>query len=124
MNDMTLVKKIAVAIFMMAPAMGCAMAETEKSSSTEYYQSFAGYNLPLKPVQKISKEEAEAAKTYCVAYFDGGRMVRLVKMLDGSVFFEHTYAYYRDGKLMRAEVKNRDGAIKMHEFDASGALKK
>jgi hypothetical protein len=105
-----------IAVLVMAPPRGDSMAEAGAGGYVEYFQSFAGYSLPLKPVHKISKEEAEASRTYCVGYFNDGKLVRLTRVLDGAKFFDHVYVYYPDGRLRHAEVTNRDGVVKTHDF--------
>ena len=104
------------------------MADPEKSFVAEYYRSFTGYDLPLHLVNKISKEEAESGSpntAYYIAYFDTDRrLVRVVKMLHGSISFEHKYSYYANGKLRRKEGTNASGTKAIQEFDETGKLKK
>lgn len=114
----------AIALAIAGPLMGCSMANSDDVNSIQYFRSFSGYSLPLNPIDHISKEVAESERSYCVAYLENGRLVRLVKFLDGSMFFDHHYAYHLNGKLMRAEVENRNGQVNVLEFDESGALKK
>lgn len=49
--------------------------------------------------RRITKEEADAfhaeGSVYLIAHFDpDGNLVRVVKMLKGSVFFDYEYTYY------------------------------
>jgi hypothetical protein len=106
---------------------GCVMTDSNKQSSVEYYRSFSGYDLPLRLIDKTTKEEAEANEkkaAYYVAHFDSDRkLVRVVKMFRGNVLFEDRYFYYPNGKLKRREGKNEIGVLIMQEFDETGKLK-
>ena len=58
---------------------------------------------------------------YLFGYFDAdGKLVRVVKMLRGSVFFDFEYAYHPNGKCKSARVTNAKGAVTMREYHESG----
>ncbi len=116
-------------LVMMAPIeiiLGHTMAE--ENYSVEYYRSFSGYSIPLRLVDKITREEAESKApdaAYYIGYFDVQRkLVKVVKMLNGETVFEDRYYYYPNGKLKRREGKNDYGITIDQEFDESGNLKK
>jgi len=49
---------------------------------TQYYSSWTGYNVPLKPQGPIKYEEAELLRAYCIGYLDqDGRLLRFEKWL-------------------------------------------
>jgi hypothetical protein len=86
----------------------------------EYYRGFAGYQfqLPLRLTGKIAKEEAEALAAtghpYYVGYYGpNGRLLKAVKMLGGTMNFEHAYLYSTKGRLMSAAIARADGTMKV-----------
>ena len=40
----------------------------DRAETVTYYGSFAGYDLPMKPIEEISKEEALSRDTYPIAW--------------------------------------------------------
>ncbi len=95
-----------------------------KHDPVEYFGSWDGYGLPLRLVDRISKEEADAraarGSAYLVGYFDvENRLVRDVKMLRGKVFFEHHYTYYPSGRLRHMTVTNTRGEVLRRDYRES-----
>jgi hypothetical protein len=98
------------------------MGQSHNDGNTEvYYGSFAGYNIPLKPIEKIDKREALSRNTYCVAFFNNkGQIIRFEKYLSGSLFFQHNYKYHDNGKIKENRIINADGVVKTNSFDRNG----
>lgn len=82
----------------MAVLEGVAMAVDE---DVEYYRTFyTNYKHPFGVRDKITKEESEQLETYIIAKKDKeGRVVSIIKMHKGEVFFHFEYTYYKNGKL-------------------------
>lgn len=86
-----------------------------------FYESFAGFNIPLKPIGEISKEEALSRNSYCIGYYnDKGNLYRFEKYLDGNLFFRHDYQYYDNGSIKESKTINAAGEVVTHIFDKSG----
>jgi hypothetical protein len=97
----------------------------EKHDPIEYYGGWGGYRHPIVLQHKITKAEADAVAAkgyaYVIGYFDAdGKLVRVVKMLRGEVFFEFVYAYYPSRKLRSATVTASDGRVTVLEYDTGG----
>ncbi len=64
----------------------------------EYYLGWTGYRHPIVLEHKLTKEEADALHAagivYLVAHYDqtGKKILRIVKIMRGAVFFEFVYA--------------------------------
>ena len=87
-----------------------------KHEPVEYYRRFAGYQLPLRLIEKIAKEEAEALTAAGQSYYVGhygpdGRLLKAVKMLRGEMDFEHAYIYSPKGRLMSVVIARADGTV-------------
>src|SRR5262245_10436059 len=90
----------------------------------EYYLGWGGYWHPVGLAHRISEEKADemhaSGLVYLVGYFDEmGRLVRVVKMLGGEVFFEYNYSYHDNGRLKSARVE-RGGRTTLLEYDERG----
>jgi YD repeat-containing protein len=90
----------------------------------EYYRGWGGYVHPIGLQHRITKEEADAyhveGSVYLIAYFDSaGNLVRVTKMLKGSVFFDYEYAYYPNDRLKSAKI-SRGGRVTLQEYDKRG----
>lgn len=91
--------------------------------SEKYFATFGGYALPLRPVQQLSRAEAEARETYVVARYEAsGRLVEMRKLSRGAVFFRHEYVYDDRGTLVRAIVTNQDGRSSVLERSRDGRM--
>ena len=88
----------------------------QKHEPVEYYRGFAGCHLPLRLVEKIAKEEAEALTAAGHSYYVGhygpnGRLLKAVNMLGGEMDFEHAYIYSPKGRLMSVVIARADGTV-------------
>jgi Family of unknown function (DUF6156) len=86
----------------------------------EYYRGWDGYRHPIRLSHKITREEADAlaavGSAYLIGYFDAeGRLVHVVKMLRGSVFFEYAYTYHANGKRKNATVTRSEDVTVLAE---------
>ena len=92
-----------------------------KNLATFYFGSFAGYNIPLKPIEKIEKKEALSRRTYCIGYYNNKNMiVKFEKYIDAALFFRHEYSYYPNGKIMKNKGIDADGNERIDFFDIKG----
>jgi hypothetical protein len=101
-----------------------ALKAHQKHDPIEYYAGWGGYRHPIVLEHKITKEQADAlaaeGSAYLIGYFDAnGKLLRVVKMLHGSVFFEYVYTYYHNGKRQSATVA-RNGRVTVLEYDRRG----
>jgi hypothetical protein len=101
---------------------GECMGQSYNSEITSaYYGSFGGYDIPLKPIEKIDKKEAFSRNTYCIAFFNNkGQIIRFEKYLNGRLFFQHNYKYHDNGKIKENEGIDIDGVIRINSFDLNG----
>lgn len=88
----------------------------QKHEPVEFYRGFAGCHLPLRLIEKIAKEEAEALTAAGHSYYVGhygpnGRLLKAVKMLRGEMEFEHAYIYSAKGRLMSVVIARADGTV-------------
>jgi hypothetical protein len=122
--DQTL-KKLLLPI-LVALIIGGILANADDTYSIEYYGSFAGYQLPLRLINKMTKQEAESRNAaYYIGYFDTDRrLMRVIKMLGGKRDFDQVYFYYPNGALKRVEGTNADGFSSVQEYDENGKLLK
>jgi hypothetical protein len=96
-----------------------------KHDPIEYYGGWGGYSHPITLDHKMTREEADAVaargNAYLIGHFDAdGKLIRVVKMLRGSVFFDFEYAYHPNGKRKRARVTDAKGGVTVREYDESG----
>ena len=85
-----------------------------------YYASFAGYNIPLKPIQEISEAEAKSMLSYCIGYYKDGELYRFEKYYQGKLFFRHEYSYYENGNIKENRGIGPDGVVKIITYDKKG----
>ncbi len=86
---------------------------------TRCFISYSGVNLPLNLVNPL--DSIANRNTYFRAYYDDqGRMVRCEKQVYNEVEMSHSYEYYPDGTLQRAEITDEDGETQVLNFDSSG----
>jgi hypothetical protein len=90
----------------------------------ECYRGWTSYRHPIYLENKITKEEADTiaagGSPYLIGYFDtDGKLLRVVKMLRGAVFFDFVYDYHPSGKVKRVEATNTRGEVTVRESDGS-----
>jgi hypothetical protein len=87
----------------------------------QYFLSYSGVKLPLKPVGELEPDQIENRNTYFRGYFDArDRLTTLQKMVYGELELEHRYTYHGNGALSRAEIVDIDGEVEVLEFDEQG----
>jgi Family of unknown function (DUF6156) len=116
---------VAIGVWLVAVTVRSALRAQQKHDPIEYHSGWGSYRHPIVLERKITKEEADAfaAKgyAYLIGYFDAdGRLVRVVKILRGEVFFDFVYAYYPNRKLRSATVTASDGKVTAMEYDTRG----
>lgn len=99
-------------------------AHAETHDAVEYYAGWSGYRHPIHLDHKITEAEAQAIAArgaYLIGYFDAeGRLIRVVKMLNDRVFFEHAYAYHPNGRLAQVRTVAVDGRVFSADYDERG----
>lgn len=107
-------------------AIGChaEMSDSKNYMSGEvYFSSFSGYSIPLKLVDKITRDEAIARDSYYVAiYDDEGKLLSVEKYFQGKLFFKHEYSYRDNGVLQESRVVNAEGQETTNFFDEKGKM--
>jgi Family of unknown function (DUF6156)/RHS Repeat len=96
--------------------------------AVEYYERWGGYDMPIRLINQITKEQAEAqaarGEAYMIGHFDPqGRLVRAVKMLRGAVFFDQQYSYDPRGRLVRITITDADGVTRSADYPEGVARK-
>lgn len=96
-----------------------------KHDPIEYYRGWGSYRHPIVLQGKITKEEAEAiaakGSVYLICNFDvEGRLVRVVKMLRGTIFFDFVYEYHANGKLRTVMSTDANGVETVWRYDERG----
>lgn len=103
---------------------GCTGHGPVGEPSTEAYcLDFAGHKLPLRPAQRVSKEEALQHREYCrVEYDTAGRLALFETIEDGQPVFRHDYRYHPNGALREIRQTRLGRPIRVDTFDESGTL--
>ena len=111
---------IATGALLAAASFGQRLREQRRPHEPiEYYERWGGYDMPIRLINRITKDEAEAARgnAYIIGYFDGqNRLTGAVKMLHGSVFFDQQYSYDPRGRLTRITTINPDGVTRVADY--------
>lgn len=72
-----------------------------------YYGSFAGYDLPLKLIEKIDKETALLRVSYYLGYYNiGGQLFRVDKYIHGKLGGKQEYTYHENGAVKESITTN------------------
>jgi hypothetical protein len=101
-----------------------ALKARQKHDPVEYYAGWGSYRHPIVLQHKITKEQADVLAAdgyaYLIGYFDAnGKLLRVVKMLRGAVFFEYAYTYHANGKLQSSTMTSNSG-VTVLDYDARG----
>jgi Family of unknown function (DUF6156) len=71
-----------------------------------YFSTWDGYDLPRRPVDPITPEEAKSRKAYIeVFYDDRGRISRITKYLGGNLEWSDSYEYDGNALVRRIGTK-------------------
>ena len=102
------------------------MAGNVKHSANHYdrcFLSYSGAGLPLNMVSEVSAVEVQNRNTFFGANYDeSGRLMRVHKLVYGSIELSHEYVYDCEGKLLQADVCNVDDESRRLFFDATGNI--
>jgi len=98
---------------LLSSAFSCSSVSSYPHGGPYYYKSFASYQLPHRPVNELSKEEAlELEKNgyaYYIAHFNNsGQIVSFEKIYKGKMEFKFMY-FYANGILVKGEKINAGG---------------
>jgi antitoxin component YwqK of YwqJK toxin-antitoxin module len=78
---------------------------------------------PIKPIQEISKTEAEKLSAYGIAHYDEqGRIVSYAKYLDGHEDWLCNYFYNSGSVFEHEECRAKDGTSIKRYFGPDGSL--
>jgi len=75
----------------------------------EYYRALSGVGNPARPIGRITEAQAKWSGSYCVAYYEKNRLVRVVQIANGLTVLEQKYTYHSSGKISRVESNGRKG---------------
>lgn len=79
--------------------------------SVVYYASIISKGMPFLPVNKIGMDEVNDQHSYLKAEYDGeGRLIRVTKYIEGSIFFIENFNYDKKGRLKLVVLY--DGGLK------------
>ena len=92
-------------------------------SQTVYFGGFAGYDTPLKLVERLSRSEALSRPVYLVGDYDGGgRLQRVEKYFGDERHFRQDYSYHANGEVKESRFVGVDGKERVQHYDESGDL--
>jgi hypothetical protein len=118
---------ICINSFLLALSMillSCNSQNEYKSGNLIYFESFANYEIPFRPIGELTEEDAKSRKSYYTATFnDGGKILSFSKYLGGEIEFDDKYVYDQKGALIRRELTKSNGEVIVHEFDKAGKIK-
>ena len=95
------------------------------TTQIKYYDSWASYKFPFRPVGEISKEEAlgRVDVSYYEAVYKGEQLLTFSKFMNGELWWTDKYAYWEDGKtLKKRELVEADGSSQIEHFNRKGKL--
>lgn len=79
----------------------------------QYFESWSGYNHPIKPISEISEDRLlEHTGPYYIATYKDDNLIVFEKVHDNSTLFKYEYKYDDLGKLETATLVNKDGVKK------------
>lgn len=108
-------------LFLMAAS--CKAEGKYRAGGPYYYESFANYEIPFRPIGELTSEEAKVRDSYYIAYFDNdGKIVSFTKYLYGKFEFSDKYIYRSNGVLERREMTKSTGDIEIQYFDKKGKI--
>jgi hypothetical protein len=85
--------------------IGC---KNDNKIVVRYYESFTGYNHPVKLLSEIKKIDSIKKESFYIGYFEEEKLVKVEKFLNGELFFTYEYVYKNDD-LVKAILINKDG---------------
>jgi len=118
-----------IAFLMIATAGGCSSNQTKYHPGGPYYYiSWAHYFSPYRPVNEISKSEADELEHrgygFYVAFFnEQGRIKSMEKRYQGKIEFK-TLCYYDNDVLKKEEVTDANGNVTVTLYDKNGKILK
>ncbi|MGH1350384.1 MAG: DUF6156 family protein [Methyloligellaceae bacterium] len=106
-------KKSFLAGLMFLIASNVIVMANDEGNNSKFFASFAGAKkLPMRPVEPITYEEAQKALSYIEATYDeDGRLIRLTKFVNKTIYFVQSTSYDNEGKIARVIVKDAEGNI-------------
>jgi hypothetical protein len=99
-----------------------ACAKSEHAPGGPYYfESFASYKVPFRPVGEISASDAKSQEPngnafYAAWFNEHGQIIRVEKRYRGAVEMRVEYTY-RDGKLVEGRGIDPDGKAFVQSFE-------
>ena len=91
-----------------------------------YYKSWASYLLPYRPVDEVTKSEAEELErqgyAYYIAFFNEQGLIKsFEKRYQGKMELKATF-FYENGLLIKEESLDANGKMKHILFDKNGEI--
>lgn len=101
----------------------CNAKEKYRPGMPYYFESFANYGIPFRPIKEISKDEIGKRESYYVAVFnEEGQIISFSKYLNGNLEFIDNYIYDANGVLDRRELIKSTGEKIIQFFDKGGRI--
>ena len=81
-----------------------------------YFITYTGVKLPFSLTVELDEAETRNRNTFFKGCFDAnGMLLSFQKLAYGEVEMEHRYSYGEDGALLRAEIIDADGDVRIVE---------
>ncbi len=121
-NIETVINAVTISLLLVL-STSCNAQEKKHQGGPYYYESFANYEIPFRPIGELTSEQAKSRDSYYIAYFnDNGAIVSFEKYLHGKSEFSDRYIYKADGVLERRELTKASGEITTQYFDKNGKM--
>jgi hypothetical protein len=93
------------------------------ATTTRYYATFAGYEIPFHPSKELEPKEIVGRETYYTARYVGKRLVSFEKIADGASVWLDAYTYWPDSKhLQHRKMTKEGGSVVEQNFDRKGKV--
>ena len=89
----------------------CTMKRTTEieRNGIHYFKSWATYEIPFRPIDEISQENALKLKSYYIGYYTNNILLKFEKYLDNQLHWQDLYIYWPNTKILQKR--------EMHHFD-------
>ncbi len=94
-----------------------------------YFESWAGYYVPLNPTNEITKEQAEATESkyaYYIGHYEKGLLMVFEQYIDKKIQWRDIYTYWPNTKILqKREMFHFDPTVepyRVQNFDQKGNI--
>lgn len=88
-------------------------------TSTRYFTSYSGTQLPLNLVGELAAADMSNRNTFFRANYDAaGQLIRCEKVVYGEIESCHDYRYHPDGRLAQALIDDGSGDSNVVDYPA------